>query len=635
MNKAQSIQRSKLNSSYGGVGSTIDTIDNLSYEIQPFDQWELWNFINNPRNAKDARSLKIKEQRLIERIKSIGFPKLKELFLTDPFEGDDDVNDWDPDPKHVKRMVSSSYFPRMFYCPNPKCHKFHAIDDWKAKWTFGNWEKRVPKCAHCSKRTARKVYGPNLIQVRFVLASMETGDFRDIPWNKVYHMKNDKNQLPNVWDFTKYSIDDKDVTFTIKKGSSDLIDIYVKSNNGIVVTMAEIMNHYFVLRDSNGQKVAYRPVIRSANNVYFAYTLSSVYIPKHIPTDMEIDIVRKGVGYGLNAIQIKGMNQSNSSFLLSVEEIQEIVDNGFVVPMPNYSTEESFRLDEFDSLTNEAYYHGGVFDTEPDRLISEKYDWKSNLFTCIKQVYLLKRLNITTVQVAYSRIDKISPSYLSQWKGKSDNPKFWFDVTSNTINQNVEVALHPTCTNRDEVKMMPAVSSYGEGFFIELSSDNMPKDDRDKEIFLHTLSHLVMKSLEFYCGYPLSSMCERLYILPKKITEAEEDKYGFMIYSANGEAGSYGGITSLFETGKIETIIEHAFLSAEDCPNDPICEEEGGSCFACVQIPETACEMFNSKLSRKIVNNWYAAQTTSRISQTSTTASENVEDEEDEGVILA
>lgn len=632
MNKAQLIQRSKLNSSYGGVGSTIDTIDNLSYEIQPFDQWELWNFINNPRNAAYAGSLKIKEQRLIERIKGIGFPKLKGLFLTDPFDGDD-VKDWNPDPNQVKRMVSSFYFPRMFYCP--KCHKFHDIADWERMWALHDWEKRVPKCAYCSKRTARKVFGPNLIQVRFALASMETGDFRDIPWNKVYHMKNDKNQLPNVWDFTKDSIDDKDVTFTIKKGSSDLIDIYVKSNNGIVVTMAEIMNHYFVLKDSNGQKVAYRPVIRSANNVYFSYTLSSIYIPKHIPTDMEIDFVKNGVGYGLSATQIKGLNQSNSSFLLSEEEIQEIIDNGFVVPMPNYSTEESFRLDEFDSLTNEAYYHGGVFNKEPDRLISEKYDWKSNLLTCIKQVYLLKRLNITTVQVAYSRIDKISPSYLSQWKGKSDNPKFWFDVASNTINQNVEVALHPTCTNRDKVEMMPAVSSYGEGFFIELNSDNMPKDGRDKEIFLHTLSHLVMKSLEFYCGYPLSSMCERLYILPKNITKAEENKYGFMIYSANGEAGSYGGITSLFETGKIETIIEHAFLSAEDCPNDPICEEEGGSCFACVQIPETACEMFNSKLSRKIVNDWYAAQTIGKISPTTTTVHENIEDEEDEGVILA
>lgn len=632
MNKAQSIQRSKLNTSYGGVGSTIDTIDNLSYEIQPFDQWELWDFINDPRNAIHAGSLKIKEQRLVERIKCIGFPKLKELFQTDPFEGDD-VKEWDLNPGQVRRMISSCYFPRMFYCP--KCHKLHDIDAWKGKWRFGGWDNRVPKCASCAKRTGQKVFGPNLVQVRFVLASMETGDFIDIPWNKVYHMKNDENQLPNVWDFTKDSIDDKDVTFNIKKGSSDLIDIYVKSNNGIVVTMAEIMNHYFVLKDSNGQKVAYRPVIRSANNVYFSYTLSSVYIPKHIPTDSEIDIIRQGVRFGLNSIQIKGMNQSNATFLLSVEEIQDIIDNNFVVPMPNYSTEESFRLDEFNSLTNDTYYNAGVFDKEPDRLISEKYVWKINSFSCIKQVYLLKRLNVTTVQVAYSRIDKISPGFLSQWKGKSDNPKFWFDVTSNTINQNVEVALHSTCTDRDNVEMMPAVSSYGEGFFIELSSDNMPKNDRDKEIFLHTLSHLVMKSLEFYCGYPLSSMCERLYILPKKITEAKEDKYGFLIYSANGEAGSYGGISSLFKTGKIERIIEQAFLSAEDCPNDPICEEEGGSCFACVQIPETACEMFNSKLSRNIVKDWCDAQTTGKTSSTDTTASENVEDEEDEGTILA
>lgn len=632
MNKAQSIQRSKLNTSYGGVGSTIDTIDNLSYEIQPFDQWELWDFIKNKRNAIHAGSLKIKEQRLIERIKCIGFPKLKELFQTDPFEGDD-VKEWDLNPGQVRRMISSCYFPRMFYCP--KCHKLHDIDAWKGKWNFGGWDNRVPKCAYCSRRAGQKVFGPNLVQVRFVLASMETGDLIDIPWNKVYHMKNDENQLPNVWDFTKDSIDDKDVTFNIKKGSSDLIDIYVKSNNGIVVTMAEIMNHYFVLKDSNGQKVAYRTVIRSANNVYFSYTLSSVYIPKHIPTDTEIDIIRQGVGFGLNSIQIKGMNQSNATFLLSVEEIQDIIDNNYVVPMPNYSTEESFRLDEFNSLTNDTYYNAGVFDKEPDRLISEKYVWKSNSFSCIKQVYLLKRLNVTTVQVAYSRIDKISPGFLSQWKGKSDDPKFWFDVTSNTINQNVEVALHPTCTDRDNVEMMPAVSSYGEGFFIELSSDNMPKNDRDKEIFLHTLSHLVMKSLEFYCGYPLSSMCERLYILPKKITEAKEDKYGFLIYSANGEAGSYGGISSLFETGKIETIIEQAFLSAEDCPNDPICEEEGGSCFACVQIPETACEMFNSKLSRNIVKAWCNAQTTGKITPTATTASENVEDEEDEGIILA
>ena len=39
---------------------------------------------------------------------------------------------------------------------------------------------------------------------------------------------------------------------------------------------------------------------------------------------------------------------------------------------------------------------------------------------------------------------------------------------------------------------------------------------------------------------------------------------------------------------------------ADDCPNDPICESHKASCFACVQIPETACELFNEDLSRKI-----------------------------------
>ena len=113
-----------------------------------------------------------------------------------------------------------------------------------------------------------------------------------------------------------------------------------------------------------------------------------------------------------------------------------------------------------------------------------------------------------------------------------------------------------------------------------------------------------MKTLEFTCGYPLPSMSERLYILPTSITKEDVDRYGFMIYCVNGEAGSYGGIVSLFENNKIEKIFERALFLAEDCPNDPICREEGGSCFACVQVPETSCELFNQWLSRKKFNHY-------------------------------
>lgn len=602
MNKIQAIQRSKLNTSYGGVGSTIDTIENLSYIVDPFNEWYIYKKLANTRHRRDVYPRLIhKEDRLQERVKKLGFGNLREFFLTEAFEGEN-IKEWNPNPESIKRMVSSHYFPRMFYCSNPKCHKLHKINDWKNEWKLGDWDKRVPKCHYCSQKKGTKVFAPNLIQVRFVLASMETGDLRDLPWGQIYAKKGTNDGCPSVWDFTlKPTIAERNVTFNIRKGGSDLIDINIKSDNGVIVTMAEIMNHYFIM-DLNGKKVAYRPVIRSANNVYFSYVVSSVYIPKYVPTQQEIDDIKYKVdNYTASAKQIAGERGCH----LSAAEIQAIIDNNFTVPFPDYSTEEMFRLDEFDCLTNDANYKDGVFADDEDRLLVEKYMWTSPSISCIKQLYLFKRLNVTSAQVAYSRIDKISPSCLANWKGKSDNPKYWYDVNSNSINQDVEVALHPTCEDISTVERMPVVSSYGEGFFVELDKSEMPKEENEKAVFLHTLSHLVMKSLEFYCGYPISSMNERLYILPQKITKADDDKYGFMIYSANGEAGSYGGITSLFETGKIETIIRQAFESAEDCPNDPICESEGGSCFACVHIPETACELFNSKLNRNVVINYW------------------------------
>jgi hypothetical protein len=188
---------------------------------------------------------------------------------------------------------------------------------------------------------------------------------------------------------------------------------------------------------------------------------------------------------------------------------------------------------------------------------------------------------------------------------KGTAKKQWFDINRGAIinsNHDIEVGLHPTCSgNRDKIKYMPAVISRGEGFFVELDLSRI-NDNDSKKVFTHTFSHLVMKELEFSCGYPLPSMNERLYILPAEEKDHPE-KYGFILYSANGEAGSYGGISTLFENKDIEKILNNAIELADDCPNDPICESEGASCFACVQIPETACEMFNKDLNRTLFKN--------------------------------
>lgn len=290
---------------------------------------------------------------------------------------------------------------------------------------------------------------------------------------------------------------------------------------------------------------------------------------------------------------------------LTEEEIKGIIESNFAPQQPlEYTNEDEFRKDEFDFITDSSIYQNGVYINDEGRLISEEYNWDEKP-PFISKILFQRKINVTSVQVAYSRIDKISPSALSQWKGKSDMPKQWYNPQTCVLDRDIEVKLHPTCKEKIEnIKLMPAVSSFGEGFFIQLDLDSIHKDDR--YTFMHTLCHLIMKELEFSCGYPLASMNERLYFLPKQENDNSsnsKNRFGFLIYSANGEAGSYGGITSLFYSDEFKNIINQALLLAQDCPNDPICENDKGHCFACVDLPETSCEIFNQKLNRLVVQN--------------------------------
>lgn len=603
MNKTQSIQRSKLITSYGGIGSTIDTIDNFAYMIKPFDDWNIYTQIT--RFPSHFPQLLFEDQRLISRLHNIGFNELTNFFQPD--DDFDNVKLYNPDTQAVNRMVTAKYSPEWFYCE--RCGRLKRIDEWSTVWGngFGDAE---PRCFYC--RTGNQRFrAPRLQQVRFVLASLENSELKDIPWDKLCKAINGScnftgpaGEIRSVWDFRNIT-DRQEVTFHINKGGSDLIDVYVKFQNGSRLTLADIMNHFFVLDDGH----VYQPVIRSANNVYFPYALSSLYIPRHIITQEEVDGVIKWHNRGLGIDLIQDIFRK-----LSLQDIQYIIDKE-VAPNPDYRSEERFRMDEYDYIVNHSNYNSH------ERLDIRDHQWvdkdQIGMPGFIKNIYLLKHLEVTSVQVAYSRLDRVSAPDYSTMTGETN--KQWFDLNSGVIinpnnprNQSIKVGLHPTCDgDRTHIRYMPAVISRGEGFFVELNLDSINDADK-KEVFTHTYAHLVMKELEFSCGYPLPSMNERLYILPSSLTDADSDKYGFVIYSANGEAGSYGGISTLFDNHTIEKILVNAIDLAEDCPNDPICESEKASCFACVQIPETACEKFNNDLSRivfKEVSKLYSSST--------------------------
>ena len=120
---------------------------------------------------------------------------------------------------------------------------------------------------------------------------------------------------------------------------------------------------------------------------------------------------------------------------------------------------------------------------------------------------------------------------------------------------------------------------------------------------LHSLSHLLMTSIALECGYPASSLKERIYCL--------DQGYGILIYTGSNDVdGTLGGLVQSGED--IERHLLHALQSAELCSSDPVCSHhrpdgkddrplQGASCHGCLFVPETSCEQRNEFLDRTLV----------------------------------
>ena len=124
-------------------------------------------------------------------------------------------------------------------------------------------------------------------------------------------------------------------------------------------------------------------------------------------------------------------------------------------------------------------------------------------------------------------------------------------------------------------------------------------------ILLHSFSHLLITAVALECGYPASSIRERIYALPGT-------GYGVLLYTGSSDAeGTLGG---LIEVGRrIAASIRGALEMGKLCSNDPVCAQhvpdspherrflQGAACHGCVLLAETSCEQQNDLLDRALV----------------------------------
>ena len=187
----------------------------------------------------------------------------------------------------------------------------------------------------------------------------------------------------------------------------------------------------------------------------------------------------------------------------------------------------------------------------------------------------------------------------------------------------------------ETINWLPAIEHRGEGIFVSFKGDAIARwlarpgvrargqkieagwrawaKERHRPeagfpglpyVMLHSLSHMLMTSIALDCGYPASSLRERVY--------AGDSGFGILIYT--GSSDSEGTLGGLVEAGR--RLVQHlraALTSNQLCSNDPVCAEHvpdsqyegrllhGAACHGCLLIAETSCEQRNDFLDRALV----------------------------------
>jgi hypothetical protein len=381
--------------------------------------------------------------------------------------------------------------------------------------------------------------------------------------------------------------------------------------------------------------------LATANNVYYANGFSSLFIPIHLAENKgkelieAVNILEKKYNkyFERTAISrneywstkfdfndflidnnINPENENNFNFQLE----SEFLNTGNTIEIRD--KHEEYRWQEYrcfsthSTLTNIKENEGLQF-----KDINLPYKL-SDFFKKIQQV---EELKVTNVQLDFTRVKPKERIVVNDEVQESSSGQNVFSIDSN------------------ELFILPANETLGEGLFFEFSNEKIDSwiseninelenrfdkylitipdsnsqglstkmkifNNRYKHFLIHSFSHVIMRELEFSCGYPTASLKERLYIS----TNPERNMSGVLIYTAEGSEGSMGGLVSQGEPERILELIKKGLERTINCSSDPLCWESEGqgifdlnksACFSCSLVAETACEETNLGLDRRVL----------------------------------
>ena len=369
-------------------------------------------------------------------------------------------------------------------------------------------------------------------------------------------------------------------------------------------------------RESCGEP--YRLLVRTASNAYFPQTMSVISLPEFdagLAAKVSEHYERLKAASDLGVLEnFRKIPELKAAFAdiateIVLDEFKRQQGGGEQEDVPVKAAEFEI-LDKGDRVIGE--------DDSRSRFFAEtleRSDWDPEgdaMLAAIDKLVLVHRLREVVSLLGFTRFEAVNPD------------------------KDGELDLHVIRASLAEaITWLPAVENRGEGIFLSLKAGavrdwlNRPSvQDRGNQllegwrtwttehhhteegfpglayVMLHSLSHMLMTSIALDCGYPASSLRERVY--------AGDGGFGILIYT--GSSDSEGTLGGLVESGRRFGI--HLRLAIHDgllCSNDPVCAEhspnsglegrplQGAACHGCLLIAETSCEQRNDFLDRALV----------------------------------
>lgn len=358
-----------------------------------------------------------------------------------------------------------------------------------------------------------------------------------------------------------------------------------------------------------------RLLVRSASNAYFPQLLSVISIPD--PTKAVDAVVNVLWDDFLSDVETGADLAKIRCKPTPAERLEPFTDADVIGAIGrkragNHDT-RSVKAVEFDALSAAADELGS--DTPGGDFYARrvpKAAWDASWMKAIKSVVLVHRLREVVALAGFTRCEPAGPD----------------------IQGELSVDAKRAALSTDQ-SWVPAIENRGEGVFLEFdhaaivawaaqplvqarNRELMAGFDRwqaEKKItsarfpgaayyMLHSFSHLLMTAISLECGYPASSLRERIYCL-------EDGRVGVLIYTGASDAeGTLGGLAAAGRAIRhhVRTALENGTL----CSTDPVCAYHvpvehdhqplhGAACHGCLLVAETSCEQHNDYLDRALV----------------------------------